>query len=280
MERAMSLGAVPDADEMSIGGMWMLGRQLRAWSGVPVAWVTDKAFSGASLIWSDLGEKSAEPGLRGFRHADEAFRKWPGLQPFLLSGMSDEPARTWETGEAVGEPEDTTAIDRMDAARVLEGRWGAPGENEFAEDEDLRARFAPFGPRFPGLAPAVEEELDPELMRRAVFQYARDARMGLVPASRPADILPRLGWCTQSITGSELAVVLRSWEDRFGARLLEVGFDEIRLLVSRPPQTLEAAQGIAAEHYAFADTVHKGPSWIGEIARAIVNNPFWDFWWD
>jgi len=27
-----------------------------------------------------------------------------------------------------------------------------------------------------------------------VFQYTRPARIGLVPAARPADILPRLGW--------------------------------------------------------------------------------------
>jgi len=74
--------------------------------------------------------------------------------------------------------------------------------------------------------------------------------------------------------------VLRSWEDRLGARLLEVGFADIRLLVSRPPQTLEAAQPIAAEHFAFADEAHQGPRHVGEIARAIVNNPFWDFWWD
>jgi hypothetical protein len=75
-------------------------------------------------------------------------------------------------------------------------------------------------------------------------------------------------------------VVLRSWEDRFGARLLEVGSADIMLLVSRPPQTLEAAQRIADEHFAFADEAHNGPRWISEIARTIVNNPFWDFWWD
>jgi hypothetical protein len=147
---------------------------------------------------------------------------------------------------------------------------------------ELREMFAPLGGQFPGLAPAVEEELDPELMRRSVVQYTRDARIGLVPAARPADILPRLGWagaCNHR-TASELAVVLRSWEDRFGARLLEVGFDDIRLLVSRPPQTLHAAQPVAAEHFAFSDEAHKGPRHVGEIARALVNNPFWDFWWD
>jgi hypothetical protein len=30
-----------------------------------------------------------------------------------------------------------------------------------------------------------------------------------------------------------LTAVLRSWEDRFGARLLEVGFADIKLLVER-----------------------------------------------
>jgi Domain of unknown function (DUF4253) len=40
----------------------------------------------------------------------------------------------------------------------------------------------------------------------------------------------------------ELAVVLRSWEDRFGVRLLKVGHDDIRLLVSRPPQDLQTCR--------------------------------------
>jgi hypothetical protein len=267
MERAMSLGAVPDDGEMYIAGfgMWCPGRQLRAASGVPVVWVSDRAIGGG-LVWGDLAEESAESGL----------------QPFLLSGMDGGTARPWDTGEQVSEPEDTTAIDRMDAAQVLEAWWWDPGEEELAEDEELRAMLAPFGPRFPGLAPAVAEELDPELIRRAVVQYTRYARIGLVPAARPADILPRIGWAGASNhrTASELAVVLRSWEDRFGARLLEVGFDDIRLLVSRPPQTLQAAQQIAAEHFAFSDEAHKGPRHVGEIARALVNNPFWDFWWD
>jgi len=261
----MSLAAVPDDDELCIGGMWQPGRQLRAASGTPVAWVSGRAF-GCGLIWADLAGESAESGL----------------QPFLLSGMDGATARPWDTGEAVSEPEDTRAIDSMDAAQMLDGWWWAPSEEELAGDEELREMFAPFGERFPGLAPAVEEELDPELMRRAVVQYTRDARIGLVPAARPADILPRLGWAgaANNRTASELAVVLRSWEDRFGARLLEVGFDDIRLLVSRPPQTLRAARPIAAEHFAFSDEAHKGPRHVGEIARALVNNPFWDFWWD
>ena len=265
----MSLAAVPDDDELSIDGMWLAGQQLRAASGVAVAWVSDTAL-GSGLVWADLAEESAESGL----------------QPFLLYGQVGGPVRPQETGERfdeqVSEPEDTAAIDRMDVAEVLEGWWWGPGADELAADEELRAMFAPFGARFPGLAPAVEEGLDPELMRRALMQYTRRGRIGLAPAARPADVLPRIGWAgaRNHRTASELAVVLRSWEDRFGARLLEVGHDDIRLLVSRPPQTLEAAQQIAAEHFAFADEAHQGLRGVGWIARAIVNNPFWDFWWD
>ncbi|HEY1319166.1 MAG TPA: DUF4253 domain-containing protein [Streptosporangiaceae bacterium] len=263
----MSLAAVPDDGEVYIAGvgMWCPGRQLRAASGVPAAWASDRAV-GDGQVWGAVAEESAKSGL----------------QPFLLSGMDGGTERPWDTGEAVSEPEDTGAIDSMEAAQVLDGWWWGPSEEELADDEELREMFAPFGERFPGLAPAVEEKLDPELMRRAVVQYTRIARIGLVPAARPADILPRLGWAgaANNRTASELAVVLRSWEDRFGARLLEVGFDDIRLLVSRPPQTLHAAQPIAAEHVAFSDEAHKGPRHVGEIARALVNNPFWDFWWD
>jgi hypothetical protein len=291
----MSLDAVPDADEMSIAGGWMPGRQLPAHSGstplaqTPIVWVTDKPIGCAGAIWADLMEEPAEPGLDGYRAADETFREWPGLRPFLLSGLDGGTARPWDTGELFGEPEDTDAIDALDAGRLLAGWWEdrVPSEDELAADREwgqeyLEETLAPFGTRFPGLASAVEEELDPDLMRRALFQYTRHARIGLVPAGRPADILPRLGFCVVNagITGSELAAVLRSWEDRFGARLFEVGFDAIRLLVSRPPRTLEAAQRIAAEHFVFSDEAHIALRGIADIARAIVNNPFWDFWWD
>jgi hypothetical protein len=38
-------------------------------------------------------------------------------------------------------------------------------------------------------------------------------------------------------------VVLRSWEDRFGSRLLEAGYADIRLLVSR--MSADSAGGAA-----------------------------------
>jgi hypothetical protein len=96
-------------------------------------------------------------------------------------------------------------------------------------------------------------------------------------------VLPRLGWqgACNSRTSVEIAAVLRSWEDRFGARLLEVGLDDIRLLVAWPPQTLEASWQLTAEHFAFSDEAGRmGLRGVTQIAPALVNNPFWDFWWD
>ena len=271
MDRAMSLRAVPADDEMLIGGMWMPGRQVRAHYSRPrppvaVAWVTDRILHGPGLYWVELGENAATTGL----------------QPFLLSGLDGGTARPWDNGEFI-EPQDTGSIDTIDVARLLEGWWWDVPEDEYERDEELRAMLGPSGPRFPGLAPAIDQELDPELIRRALRQHTRDARIGLVPASRPADVLPRLGWdgACNSRTSVEIAAVLRSWEDRFGARLLEVGFADVRLLVSRAPQTLEAAQLIAAEHFAFCDEAARmGLRGVSEIAPALVNNPFWDFWWD
>jgi hypothetical protein len=46
------------------------------------------------------------------------------------------------------------------------------------------------------------------------------------------------------------------------------------------PRTLEAALPIAAEHFAFSEEAHGGLRTVDEIARAIMGNPFWDFWWD
>jgi hypothetical protein len=135
---------------------------------------------------------------------------------------------------------------------------------------------------FPGLAPAVSQETGPELTRRALDQYTPPGRIALVPAARPADVLPRLGWngARNHRTSAELAAVLRSWEERFGARLLQVVSDHIRLLVSGPPPTLPAAWPLAAEHFAFSDDAFRGLRTVPDMAAALVNNPFWDFWRD
>jgi hypothetical protein len=103
---------------------------------------------------------------------------------------------------------------------------GEPGDED---DEDWQAMRAPFSRQFPGLAPAGDTLLRSQQLDAALGQLPA-ARIGLVPAARPADVLPLIGW-TPSDQSDALPVtaVVRSWEDRFGARLLRVGFAEISL---------------------------------------------------
>ena len=74
----------------------------------------------------------------------------------------------------------------------------------------------------------------------------------------------------------------QAWENRFGARLLAIGPGaEIRLLVHRPPRTIEAAEQIAAEHAAFCtECAGQGLRTVREIAPALLDAPVWTFWWD
>jgi hypothetical protein len=113
----------------------------------------------------------------------------------------------------------------------------------------------------------------------------------LAAADRPGDFLTAVGWGTTEAWWEglpSLSAVLRSWEDRFGARLLQIGPGaELRLLVSRPPrpgreQLLAVAELWAFGHTAWGGYAHSGQteaSTVEDIARTVVNQPIWGFWW-
>ena len=119
---------------------------------------------------------------------------------------------------------------------------------------------------------------------RAAHGGAPEARIALVAAGRPADVLAVIGWGRLVIRAGSpllpLTAVLRSWEDRFGARLVGVGEDIVRLLVERPPRTPEAAQRLAAEQVVLADDCIDGDRYVSGIAARLVSAPVWTFWWD
>jgi len=155
------------------------------------------------------------------------------------------------------------------------------GVAEEDEDEGTREhiefRIRPFSRRFPGLAPAERHRVSPAQLDDVLGSLPA-ARIGLVPAGRPADVLPLIGWngaVNGFATPLPIAAVLRSWEDRFGARLLEVGFDAIRLLAGRPPRTVEHAQRVAAEHLVVSDQCA-----VSDITASLMETPIWEFWWD
>jgi hypothetical protein len=112
-----------------------------------------------------------------------------------------------------------------------------------------------------------------------------DASPTLVTAKRPCDSLLELEWpgiLNIGWTPSEASVVLRSWEERFGAVPLSASDSTLSLVVARPPLTVDQARQVAREHFHFCryDTQFHGLEGISPYVRKIVNARVWKFWWD
>jgi hypothetical protein len=117
-----------------------------------------------------------------------------------------------------------------------------------------------------------------------ILDQIRERRLALVAAERPADVLGAIGWIG-AVNAHEdpalLSAVLRSWEIRWYARLVEVGFDTLKLTVGNPPRDDKAALAIAAEHFALCpDNVGQGAGTLAEYARSLVGSRTWEFWFD
>jgi hypothetical protein len=181
-------------------------------------------------------------------------------------------------------------VDRLDAATVLAREWAnsVPTAGELESDHELAKMVAPFGEQFPGLARGQDQALTEAELARALSWFG-SARIGLVPASRPADVLALVGYdgtVNRYNTPELLSAALRSWENRFGAVLVEVGFAHIRLLARRPPRTLADAQAVAAELWTLCDEFwpidRPGTAGrdIDEITERILDIPIWSLWLD
>lgn len=235
----------------------------------PVAWVTADPVPAAGRVWQQLSDLHGETGLT----------------PILLSTLDNHPRRPWDD-EEFGDPVDPGEVANVDVADFLARWWRASLPDE--DDREGRQEWEPFGRTFPGLAPAHGEPLTPA-EREQVLDSRPLARIGLVPAGRPADVLAALGWSGTTNWGGlggyrdylvPLTAMLRSWEDRFGARLFEVGFADLRLLVERPPRTRELAEHLAAEQFQLANDCIDGARGIPWIAPRLLHSPYWTFWWD
>jgi len=259
---------LPEEGELRLGSIALpAGKRVRAGfeSAMPVAWVTRQPVPGAGRVWAALSAGHQETGLI----------------PFLLGSLPRYPSRPWDD-EEFEEPVDPSELDHMDAAQVLAEMWDGEMEDEEAwEDPEWIAMRSPFSIQFPGLAPPGDTALRPDQLNR-ILDSLDAARIGLVPASRSADVLPLIGWTPSDQSDAlPIAAVVRSWEERFGARLLRIGFAEISVLVDRPPTSVEHAQRIAAEHFVFCDEcAGQGLSDIPRITANLLETPIWTFWWD
>ncbi|MGH8913287.1 MAG: DUF4253 domain-containing protein [Acidimicrobiia bacterium] len=259
---------LPEDGPVDVAGVHLpSGRRLHPDDGdLSVLWATDEPLDDGAATWWLL--HNAENGS--------------SVIPLLLSGIGgDQGDRPWDSGEFDGG--NAADIEELVVADLL-ARWWEMGVPDPEEDEDETAELlSPFTRRFPGLAPAEERLIPVETLEGVLAQFP-PARLGLVVADSPADALSVLGWrgaTNYDQAPKELSAVLRSWQERFGATLVGVGFDTVHLLVTRPPRSRASAVRAAAEHYAFClDSVVQGAGSISALADELIDAPVWSFWWD
>jgi predicted DNA-binding WGR domain protein len=240
----------------------------------PVVWLTDAAVVDAGGLLYRLRGPSAEMGL----------------VPMLLTGMEGDDTRPWDGHEF--SPTDPRRTDHFDAGQVLADMWR---QSVSEEDDETLDPVQPFGLEFPGMAAApvvsppsgfgrlFAKASDPT-DDRAVLATLRSRRIGLVAAKRAADAITALGWSGAVNMHQDpvlMSAVLRSWEDRWVARVVEIGFDALTLTVGISPPDRETALALAAEHFAFCpDNIWQGAGTLVAYAEALRQSRIWTFWWD
>jgi len=271
----MTTAGIPDDGPVRLGSVRLpAGKRISERdNGPPRLWATSRPVPDAGRMWQALTD--IHPGT--------------GLVPILLGFLDGgHEGRPWDNAE-FGPQCDLAVVDRLDAATVIAEGWAdsVPTLDDL-EDPEWAAMVAPYGVPFPGLARGQAQLLAGTDLTQALA-WLGPARVGLVPATRPADVLALVGYdgtVNRYGTPELLSAALRSWEERFGAVLVEVGFAHIRLLARRPPRTLEDAQAVAAELWSFcdefwpADKPGTAVSDVGSIARCILDIPIWSLWLD
>jgi hypothetical protein len=228
----------------------------------PAFWLSDEPVTGE--LWSRL----------------QAEHPYSGLWPLLL----DESTQPWSAGQVAPEPESEIAV--YDPGMFMAEVWADAIEPRLRYGDDFDD-LAPFGKYCPGLAPRGEQVASPNVVADWYAGQLGDGSttlLGLVAARRSADALAVMGWqgaLNHNQWTAPLASVVRSWEERFGVRLVRVGFNTLEFSVSAPPQAMEHALHVAAEHWAFCpDTITQGAGTLEAYAEEITGRNAWSFWWD
>ncbi|MFI6687498.1 DUF4253 domain-containing protein [Streptomyces sp. NPDC050485] len=198
-------------------------------------------------------------------------RRAAGLHPVLLGGIRE--LADWD----LTPPDLMTYPGDHDAEDVLADFWEAYAEEELGYESE----------EWPGLALAPALQADPDRRAAEIAGTAtaegplKGARLALIPARRSADIPAAIGWrgpLNHEHDVARLCAVLRSWEDRFGIRVVGLTSNELTLSVASPPTTSEEALILAAEHFAFCPEAIETD--LHEYASSLLKGGSWTFQWD
>ncbi|MFE9454317.1 DUF4253 domain-containing protein [Streptomyces sp. NPDC006739] len=262
----------------------------------PLLWHAD--VSAAPGAWKALGGPAARAGLLPLLVDVEGEQGGPAtweLMPGEMSYPGDHDADAvlaeyWEDiAEELGAEE--LGAEELGAEELGAEETGGAEPSGAAPD----GLGGPLGGEWPGLAPpAPDRTVAPDVHAARVadsladgtLPWCEEPRLALVPARRSADLPAAIGWTgplNHENDVARLCAVLRSWEDRFGIRVVALGFDSLVVSVAAPPATPAQAGAIAAEHLAFcpdAVTQDDGTVDLPGYAKELVGAPHWSFWWD
>ncbi len=217
---------------------------------------------GAALWVSELPVKRIGKPWRELVRAYATTGLWPVV---LVSDGGARDTRSWLEGVGHATP-DVPDLGR-DPAVVLAARWLSPITG--GEPEALAFTGLALGTT-DGFVP-IHEHVD-----------ALAGRLGLVAAARPADVPEVIGWSgavNHIGNHADVSAVLRSWEDRFGAYLVAMGFDTITLAIERPVKSHTHADLVAREHAAFCPDVVLYDR-FADYRRRLVGATSWRLSWD
>jgi hypothetical protein len=231
---------------------------------------------GSPVLWVSSGQPRA-----GLWSRLRAVHAASGLWPVLVS---------WT--DVFGHVPVGASPDQYIADVVLARAW-----QEHLPDDDsehfaaILADMQPFGVTWPGASvrpPMVEDPGSAaDSFAESLLHRKRRLRLGLVAAARAADVIAVLGWtgaANYRLDNSEIAAVLRDWEDRFGAQVVSFGgIASLDLSVAAPPQSISDARRVAAEHLAFCPDNLTGSltdTSLQAYAERLIGVRSWSFWWD
>ncbi|MFE2581958.1 DUF4253 domain-containing protein [Streptomyces sp. NPDC059378] len=145
----------------------------------------------------------------------------------------------------------------------------------------------PYLTEWPGLASRAAVVADVDVcageVATAVVRDGRARCLALVQVTRGADAPAALNWRVMNhMTTQELSAVLRSWEDRFGLRVVGFGHASLYVSVAAQPADLQQARVLTAEHYlACPDVFHEDPDLDWSMYHEdLMKRREWRFWWD
>lgn len=234
-----------------------------------IGWYTPTDWGGTPDCWGQLANVFTRTGL------------WP-----VVGGPGNRcaaPARTQNNRPPSRDHGD-------EASNVLQCCWDGMALVNRETGEPLPEKRPPFAGVPQGAPPEDFVEKVPFVRSShwGAGYGGAEAGLLLVSATRPADVPRLVGWTGPGnyfLGGREISAVLKSWEERFGAVLYQLGGTTMTLRVARPPSTRAAAQVLMEEHYLlcpdnFYPQDQRPPVSRGDYATRLVNAPAWDFWWD